>query len=259
MDIFGFIIIRHVNSEKTNQYWNHSVKLLRTLYPYTKIVIIDDNSNYQFIKSDFEYKNIQIIQSEFPKRGELLPYYYFLKYKFFQNAVIIHDSVFFHKKINFEMLNGFNVVPLWFFHEDTENVENTKRIVKYLKNFTIIENKITNNNGIKILGLSRLINDKWYGCFGVQSYINLSFLEKIEQKYGISNLIFSVHCRADRCCLERIFGAIFFTEYPNLLAKKSLFGNIMTYQTWGYTFDEYMDNLKKGTIPKGVVKVWTGR
>ena len=25
------------------------------------------------------------------------------------------------------------------------------------------------------------------------------------------------------------------------------------------TFDQYMDDLKKGTIPKQVVKVWTGR
>lgn len=256
MDAFGFIIIRHVNSEQTNRYWNHSVKLLRTFYPFIKIVIIDDNSNYEFIKSDFDYKNVQIIQSAFPKRGELLPYYYFLKYKFFQNAVILHDSVFLHKRIHFEKLNGLNVVPLWFFHQDTENVENTKRIVKYLKNFTTIENKISDNYGIKVLGFPR---DKWNGCFGVQSYINLSFLEKVEQNYGISNLISAVKCRADRCCLERIFGAIFCSEYPALLANKSLFGNIMTYQTWGYTFDEYMENLKKGTIPRAVVKVWTGR
>ena len=67
-----------------------------------KIVIVDDNSNYEYVKSEFDYKNIEIIQSEFPGRGELLPYYYLLKYKFFKNAVIIHDSVFFHKRIPFE-------------------------------------------------------------------------------------------------------------------------------------------------------------
>ena len=37
MDLFGFIITRHVNSEKTNNYWNHSVKLIRTFYPFIKI------------------------------------------------------------------------------------------------------------------------------------------------------------------------------------------------------------------------------
>jgi len=118
MNSFGFIITRHVNSQNTNKYWNHSVKLLRTLYPNIKIVIIDDNSNKSFIKADFNYNNIEIIQSEFPGRGELLPYYYFIKHKFFENAIIIHDSVFIHKRINFNKLNGTKVLPLWYFNSD---------------------------------------------------------------------------------------------------------------------------------------------
>jgi hypothetical protein len=254
MDNFGFIIIRHVNSEKTNRYWNHNVKLLRTFYPFTKIVIIDDNSNYEFVNNEFEYHNLEVIQSEFPKRGELLPYYYYLKHKFFQNAVIIHDSVFFHKRIHFERLNGVNILPLWIFHSDKENVENTRKIVRHLKNSFSIEEKLAGE--VTILGLKP---DKWYGCFGVQSYIKLEFLERMEAKYGITRLISSINCRADRCCLERIFGAIFFTESPKLFASKSLLGNIMTYQNWGYSFDEYMEDFKKGAIQRPVIKVWTGR
>ena len=30
MDKYGFIITRHVNSDKTNKYWNQCVKLIRT-------------------------------------------------------------------------------------------------------------------------------------------------------------------------------------------------------------------------------------
>jgi hypothetical protein len=252
-DLFGFIITRHVNSELTNHYWNHSVKLLRQLYPLRKIVIIDDNSDYRYVKADFEYKNVDIIQSEFPRRGELLPYYYFLKYKFFKNAIILHDSVFFHRRIPFERLQHVRVLPLWNFGPDKENSVNTKRIIKSLKNYQAIEYKLNNDN---VIGMPR---DKWYGCFGVQSYINLQFLEKIEHKYGITNLIHAVHNRPDRCCLERIFGCIFFTECPDILKYKSFLGDIMTYQTWGYSYDTYMTNLKKGTIPKAIVKVWTGR
>lgn len=254
MDIFGFIIIRHVNSEKTNKYWNHNVKLLRTLYPSIKIVIIDDNSNYDFVKSEFEYSNLQIIQSEFPGRGELLPYFYYLKHKFFANAVIIHDSVFLHRRIPFEKLNGTQVMPLWFFHSDTENVENTKRIASYLRNNIDINNKITKE--FNILGMK--IN-QWFGCFGIQSYIKLSFLQRIQAKYNILNLTKAVTCRADRCSLERIFGAIFSTESSRLLSNKSLFGNIMTYQQWGYSFDQYMSDLNNGKLPRHVIKVWTGR
>jgi len=254
MDLFGFIITRHVNSEITNNYWNNSVKLIRIFYPLIKIVIIDDTSNYEFVKEEFNYTNIEIIKSEFSKRGELLPYYYYLKYKFFQNAIIIHDSVFFHKRINFEKIKNVKVLPLWHFNPDKENINNTKKIIKSLSNYICIENKISLENG-----LLPMRHEKWYGCFGVQCYINLKFLEQIESKYQITNLISQVQCRRDRCCLERIIGCIFFTEYQNIINQKSLFGDIMKYQKWGYTYDEYTNNLKKGIIPKYVVKVWTGR
>jgi hypothetical protein len=253
---YGFIITRHVNSEQTNNYWNQCVKLIRSFYPNKQIIVIDDNSNYSFVKADFDYKNVQIIQSQFPQRGELLPYYYFLKHQFFSNAVIIHDSVFFHRRINFESFvkDGTRALPLWFFHSDAENIANTLRIVRHLQNYPALQNKLTMESSL--LGLPM---NKWNGCFGVQAYINLHFLKQIDAKYNISNLLPAVHSRPDRCCLERIFGCIFCTENPKTLHQKSLFGNIMTYCKWGYTYDEYMSDFKRGKIPKMVVKVWTGR
>lgn len=132
MPDFGFIITRHVNSIKTNEYWNHSVKLIRTNYPFKKIVIIDDNSNYDYVKSNFNYKNIEIIQSEYPGRGELLPFVYYLRHKWFENAVIIHDSLFFHKRIPFESFK-LPVLPLWHAKYDNEYTPNLLRIASYLK------------------------------------------------------------------------------------------------------------------------------
>ena len=166
MTSFGFIITRHVNSKNTNKYWNHTVKILRTLYPNTKIIIIDDNSNKAFVKAHFNYKNVEIIKSEFPGRGELLPYYYYIKNKFFENAIILHDSVFFHKRINFNALNGTKVLPLWHFNSDKENIINSQRITKTLINPYILDEKLKND--IKI----GMPEETWYGCFGVQSYIN---------------------------------------------------------------------------------------
>jgi len=100
---YGFIITRHVNSEKTNNYWNLCIQSIRRFYsPYKyKIVVIDDNSNKDFVKAETNYANVIYIQSEFLGRGELLPYYYFYKYHFFEYAVIIHDSLFFLKKLKF--------------------------------------------------------------------------------------------------------------------------------------------------------------
>jgi len=256
---YGFIISRHVNSEKTNNYWNQCVKLLRVYYPTKRIVVIDDNSDYTYVKPEFNYSNVKIIQSEFPKRGELLPYYYYLKHKFFNNAVILHDSVFFHRRIGFEKFvrNGTSVLPLWNFYADKENVTNTLRIVRHLTNYPAIQSKLMMEN--TLLGLGMPTSTKWYGCFGVQSYINLKFLEQIDRKYHISNLLSAVRCRADRCCLERIFGCIFTSESLRALHQRSLLGNIMTYHTWGYTYDQYIEDFRKGTVPKMVVKVWTGR
>ena len=251
--IYGFIILRHVNSEKTNKYWNNAIKCIRRFYPQKKIVIIDDNSDYNFVKAEFDYKNLQIVQSEFQRRGELLPYYYYLKNKFFDNAIIIHDSVFFHKRINFEKLIGLNVAPFWFFPADKENIENTLRISNSLKNSKYIQNKLLND---EILAMK---SSKWYGCFGVQSFLNHQFLVSLEQKYHITSMINSVTSRADRCCLERIFGCIFFTEYKAISNIKSLLGNIFTYQTWGYSYDQYENDIKKGKLPKAIVKVWSGR
>ena len=253
MSSFGFIITRHVNSENTNRYWNHSVKLLRVLYPMKKIVIIDDNSNQLFVKAEFNYKNVEVIQSEFHGRGELLPYFYYIKNKFFENAVIIHDSVFFHKRVNFELLANINVIPLWYFNPDKENINNTLRITKALNNSYPIEHKLINDD---VIGMPQI---KWYGCFGVQCYINHNFLLQLEEKYNITKLVVNIKCRPDRCCLERILGCIFYNDNPKILHQKSIFGNIANHHKWGnYSFDEYMNNIRNNTIPK-IVKVWTGR
>ena len=68
MSDYGFIMTRHVHSETTNKYWNHSVKLLQFFYPDKQIIIIDDNSNKEcitdikLINTKNEKKLIKIMQ-----------------------------------------------------------------------------------------------------------------------------------------------------------------------------------------------------
>ena len=252
---YGFIITRHVNSEKTNSYWNRCIKLIRTFYPHRKIVVIDDNSNQHLVKAEFEYTNVIYEQSEYPGRGELLPYIYFLKNHYFDNAVIIHDSVFFHKKINFDKLIGLDVLPFWHFDADKENHLNTQKIATFLKNHYELHVKI-NMNEINILGLNKT---GWNGIFGVQGFINYNFLNYINNKYKITNLLNVVKNRSDRCCLERLFGIIFSIESKKNIRNKSLFGHIHNYQNFGYSYDEYMNDINNNKIPRYIVKVWSGR
>ena len=250
---FGFIITRHVNSEQTNRYWNQNVKLIRTMYPHRKIVIIDDNSNPAFLKADFQYKNLTIIQSEYSGRGELLPYYYYSKNKWFDKAIILHDSVFIHNRIPFETFN-MPVLPLWHFQNyKLDNEANNIRIAKSLTHGTKLVPYLTSKNTRHL--------QQWNGCFGVQSFITHDFLTSITSKYNLHNLLDVVHNRSDRCSLERVFGLIFCLEYNKLTAIKSAFGDISnTPMSHRYSYNEYINLLNKhNKVINRVVKVWTGR
>ena len=255
MNKFGFIITRHVNSTTTNKYWNRNVKLLRSLYPSAQIIIIDDNSNQRFVVQDFEYNNITIIKSEYPGRGELLPHIYYLKHRWFENAIILHDSVFIHKRIPFETFN-FQVLPLWHTKYDKEHLNNLLRISSYLQNNYVVKHNLSKNE-TNILGM---MSSEPILCFGAMAYINYQFLQQINKKYAITNLTKAIHCRRDRCGLERIMGIIFSIESPNLKYYPSLLGEIYNQpHAFKYNLEQYENDLKQGRLPSAIIKLWTGR
>lgn len=251
---YGFIITRCVKSEITNKYWNHCVKLIRTYYPRKHIVIIDDNSDPKYLVAQHGYINLTTVQSEFPGRGELLPFYYYLKYKWFPNAVILHDSTFVHSHIPFELIN-YPVMPLWHAVYDKDDIYNSTRISQHLSNHTNISNALS-STAIEPLGLSKPFSI----CFGAKCFINLSFLQRVDKKYTFSKLIGCIKCRTDRCSFERVLGAVFAEEFSRLKQHPSLFGDIHRFpNAWTYTWDEYFADLKNGKIPGSFVKIWTGR
>ena len=92
MNKFGFIILRHVRNSSQNTLWINCYESIRRFYS-DPIIIIDDNSNQQEIQYDGTLENVTIFQSEYPGRGELLPYYYLFKHKWFEKCVFVHDSV----------------------------------------------------------------------------------------------------------------------------------------------------------------------
>jgi hypothetical protein len=257
---YGFIISRHVNSEITNKYWNECVRCIQKVHQGIPIVIIDDNSNYEFVKSDLDYQNVQIVQSEYPKRGELLPYYYFWKNHYWENAVIIHDSVFIQKRIPYRKLKV-NVMPLWHFNGSSkyDNQNNALRIAKCLKNnYEIQKNLYQNNNDpTSIMKINKL--PEWNGIFGVQSYIKHTFLCSLQQKYELFNMLNYINSRPDRCSLERIMGIIFWLESP--ISIPSLFGEITrSPDSFALSYDAHRDYINKnGRAKTAYVKVWSGR
>ena len=250
----GFIIIRNVISEKTNEYWQECYKCIRKYYN-NLIIIIDDNSNPEFIKSEFDLENCHIIKSEYNGVGEILGYYYYYKYNFFKKAVIIHDSVFINKKINFDLVE--NIKFIWHFsHEwDTESDE-----IKLLNNILNYNDDDNNKNNLNKKLLNFYYEKSWMGCFGIQSVISHTFLQLIFEKYELYNLIHIIKNRNDRMNLERIFGLICAFENKNLIINPSFYGKIHHYIHWGYTFDMYLNDRKKNNLDKyDIIKVWSGR
>lgn len=251
---YGFIITRCVTSEKTNKYWNHCVKLIRTFYPHIQIVIIDDASDRTFLAAQHGYINIITIQSEFPGRGEVLPFYYYLKYKWFPNAVILHDSTFVHTHIPFELIT-YPVIPLWHAGYDKDNVHNSTRIAQHLSNHANISNVLSPTT-TDILGFPKPFNI----CFGAQCFIKLAFLQALDKKYTFARLLVCVKCRTDRCSFERVLGAILSDEFRKLKQHPSLFGDIHHFpNAWTYAWETYLRDLKNGKVPGLFVKIWTGR
>jgi hypothetical protein len=254
---FGFIILRYVNSELTNKYWINCYNCIRKFYPENEILIIDDNSHQNYISMTGECKphgnelyKVKIIDSEYPRRGELLPYYYYLKNPLFDTAVIIHDSVFINKWIDFEGLKIDKYKYLWTFDHKTDLTEDEIKIIK-MYNDTDLLNFYNNKN-------------LWNGCFGGMMIITHKYLSFVNEKYNISNLLHIIKSRYNRCCFERVIGCLLEKENDDLQNDKgerlevnyndTLFGNIDLYCSWGIKWDN-MNTVNH--LP--LIKVWTGR
>ena len=238
-------MIRYVNSQITNLLWQECYRCIRKFYT-NKIIIIDDNSIPEFLTT-IDMVNVEIIQSEFPKRGEILPYYYFLKNAWFDTAVILHDSVFIQKPIKFDKENRF----LW--HFETHLYDNI------LEETTLIE-KLSNHNEILDLYLKK---EQWNGCFGVMSVIQYNTLHHINSKYNLFTILDSIHTRNDRMRLERIFACILWYEAKLTKNDCSYFKNIEKFSKWNfnetYTFHEYLKDKVSNSITLPIIKLWSGR
>jgi len=232
----GFIILRHVNSEKTDKYWQESYDCIRRLYPTNKIIIIDDNSNYSFV-SQKHLSNTEVINSEYPGRGELLPYYYYAKNKWFESALIIHDSVFVKQPIHGQIIN-YKII--WNFDHHWDQPDDEIRII----------NSLSNNQ--ELLQFHGNKND-WKGCFGGMTMIQHDFLKHLDNKYNFTNMLNVIHDRHNRMSFERVIACILQMEYKH---DVFLLGSIHHYCPWGYSYDKYKT---QPCLNLPLIKVWTGR
>lgn len=228
---YGFIILRCVQNAHTNKYWKLSHKCIRKNYPEAHIVIIDDNSKYEFIDDEDGLVRTKIIKSQYPGRGELLPYIYYSANKWFDTACIIHDSVFINRR--FEVKTE-NYTFFWKFEKiHLHDVGHTVKALSVFNDPSLVDYYLQKN---------------WDGCFGGMTIINHDFLSRVNSKYEFAKLVDHIKTRDQRCCFERILACMLQSQAP----KRCLLGDIFKYCNWGTTLDK-IDH----TLP--IIKVWTGR
>jgi hypothetical protein len=241
-----FVILCHIRDSKDDMLWRRCYLSIRQFYPNTPIVIIDDNSKIGFL-DDIKLHNTIIIKSKYPGAGELLPYYYFLKYKWSDKMIFLHDSMYIKRPFTNSELSH----PLKFhWHFDKHAFDDDNKIDMLLANLRN-SNKLINYNHQKSL---------WHGCFGVACLIDLHILKKIEYKYSlITSLIDKIKSRDDRMALERIFALILFKEGYVNQASCSNFGCIFDYPQAFQDVDEKILKHLELTYPGAILKTWHGR
>lgn len=247
---YVFVILRHLRNIRDNDLWISSYNSIRKFYT-NKIVIIDDNSNVNTV--DGKLVNTEVIKSEFNGAGEILPYYYFLKYKWADRMIFLHDSMFINRLISHEELEG-NIKFHWHFHKDpTTDVPKINKYLSQLSNNTELQEFVSNPS------------THWYGCFGATSICDLDTIQQLDDKYKLfSNLVMLIRVRKDREVFERILGIVLYYEKIfDDTSKCSNFGDILKYPD---AFDSENNNMETAAhiisqagYNTAILKVWRGR
>lgn len=235
MSSIGFIVLRHVNSKDANRLWMHCYDCIRKFYPEHPIVMIDDNSNPEFLTTK-EMTNTTILQSEYPQRGELLPYYYYSRNKWFDTAVFLHDSVFINQYIDFSV-EKYKI--LWQFEHYWDQPQDEYQILSVF-------------NDPELLQFHRN-KHLWKGCFGGMAIITHDYLTHVNHKYDFAKLLDVVRNRYNRMSFERVVACLLQQD----IRRDVLLGDIFTYvKNKQFPFEKKDDPLYKD-LP--LIKVWSGR
>lgn len=241
----GFILVRYVESKRTDLYWKEAYRSIRRFYPDAPVIIIDDSSLKTFLNEDIVLTNCTVIYDK-DHRGaaEFLPFYYFHLLKPFETAIILHDSVFIQNKMNVELDENEPCRFLWTFpHQFDDEI------------FTEIKGLYSNLKNPERFCKLYQEKEKWRGCFGCMTIIKWDFLDHVFQKEELEKrLLPHIQTRMNRHALERVLSLIFTYYYPEV---KAMFGDIFRYCRWGLTFEHYLLGAETSSLP--LVKVWTSR
>jgi hypothetical protein len=246
---YVFVILRHLRNTRDNDLWISSYNSIRKYYT-NRIVIIDDNSSINTVNG--KLLNAEVIKSELNGAGEILPYYYFLKYKWADRMIFLHDSMFINRPFRNNELEG-EIKFHWFF--TSNGFDDYRKITNYIS-------LLKNNKDLSAFAADP--DTKWQGCFGGGAIVDLSTIQYLEEEYSIfTNLSLTIKTRKDRETFERMLGIVLYYEGIVDDNNCSNFGNIIGYPG---AFESENNNMETAThilrqkgYDTAIIKVWRGR
>ncbi len=241
-----FVILTHIRDAADDDMFHRCYDSIREFYPTVPVVAIDDNSSYPMSLN--ENDDFTVVQSEYPGAGEILPYYYFLKYRWASKMIFLHDSMRVIRPFTAEELKD-PVKFHWYF--ETHAWDAFYPAIDLLSKLNHASDLIHFNTQHHL----------WYGCFGVASTVDLDALQQVEDKYNMTEILAqNVYCRNQRCALERIYALIMFKEGYLKPESCANFGEIFSHPS-AYTHipEEGINAIKNSDYPHAIVKTWRGR
>ena len=255
---YTIYITRHMDGDITSRYWIHNYHCIRRIYSNVNIIIIDDNSNPEYLVNDgnfsditFQYIN-ETSMNNFIGCGELLPFYMFYKNPPTTYALFIHDSLFIHKPIH-KFIFESDYISLWSFKSLNWYRQLYANSINILSKF---------NNGNKLIEIYKQHN-VWEGNFGCMCIVSKYYIELLNSKFNFFEVsIKNIHNRYDRMVLERIIPICY--KYLHDENPPTIFDDIHSWaltnisKMWDLSWKEYIKNESKfQEIP--LIKIRSGR
>lgn len=207
---WGFIIPSFRKEQAHNDLLEKCIASIRKFHATIPIVIIDDWST---IDIDISDPHIIIEKSPVKGAGDMVTLYMLLKYKYFDKAVIMQDSMFLEAPI--KNVSTDNVQFLWHatnhikqWHQIKEPQDDYNKFHKIVthQDFILHMTSIYATNDLQNI-VNSMINRKelWNVCFCLCMIIDLKFLELLESKTGITGYLCQLNTNRRRRTSESVF------------------------------------------------------
>jgi hypothetical protein len=207
-------------------YWDNWYKNILSLYPNNKIYVI---YNFKLRENEELPEKIKIIDNEYYNKGIYLGYYYIIKNKIKGNILVLDDKIILNS-----LIDESNINRSLFTFEHKWKID--QKFITELLN-------VLDNNQELILELDK---KNWLGSFKSLSYVNSKFLEKLNKKFNILNLIKVINNNQYEMAFERILGILLHSYEGN---NEPIFGDIhqeliKNINPWDYSYDKYLTSEK---------------